>query len=146
MATIKEITERGIVAFNQHDAATLAELCAADAVCTAPGDIVCHGPAEVGQFMQSWFTAFPDCRSSTTRVLYAGEDASIEEGIFEGTQSGVFTTPMGDIPPTHRKVRGEYTSILTIRAGKVVSQHLYFDRLQLLEQLGLVPNPAATTA
>lgn len=146
MGTIKEITERGIVAFNQHDAATIEELCATDVVCTAPGGLVCNGPAEVRQFMQSWFTAFPDCRSTTTRVLYAGEDASVEEGIFEGTQSGVFATPMGDIPPTHRHVRGQYTNILTIRGGKVVSQNLYFDRLQLLEQLGLVPNPAATTA
>ena len=144
MATIKEITERGIVAFNQHDAAAIEEMCATDVVCTAPGDIVCNGPAETRQFMQSWFTAFPDCRSTTKRVLYAGEDSSVEEGIFEGTHDGVFATPMGDIPPTHRKVRGEYTSIVTIRGGKVVAQHLYFDRLQLLEQLGLVPTPAAT--
>lgn len=145
MATIKEITERGIVAFNQHDAATIEELCATDVVCTAPGDMVFNGPAECRQFMQTWFTAFPDCRSTTKRVLYAGEDTSVEEGVFEGTHNGVFATPMGDIPPTHRHVRGEFTNIVSIRGGKVVTQHLYFDRLQLLEQLGLVPTPAATT-
>ena len=144
MATIREITERGIAAFNQHDGATLESLCAPSAVCTAPGDLTVTGPAQIRQFMESWFTAFPDCRSTATSVLYCGDDTSVEEGVFEGTQDGVFHTPMGDIQPTHRKVRGQYVNIISISGGQVVSQRLSFDRLQLLEQLGLVPTPAAT--
>jgi ketosteroid isomerase-like protein len=142
MATIKEISERGIVAFNQHDGATLEELCATDVIVTAPGEVTLNGPAQARQFFESWFTAFPDARSTTTKLLYCGEDCSVEEGIFEGTQSGVFQTPQGDIQPTHRRVRGDYVNIVTIRGGKVVSQHVIYDRLQLLEQLGLVPTAA----
>jgi ketosteroid isomerase-like protein len=144
MASIREITERGIDAFNRHDGALLEELCATDIVCTAPGEMTFNGPAQVRQFMESWFAAFPDARTTTRQVQYAGDSASVEEGVFEGTQDGVFATPQGDIPPTHRRVRGEYANIITLRGDKIVSQHLYFDRLQLLEQLGLVPTPAAT--
>jgi len=34
-------------------------------------------------------------------------DVIIEEGIFRGTQNGVFRTPTGDVPPTGRRVQGE---------------------------------------
>ena len=144
MATIREITERGIAAFNQHDGATLESLCAPACVCTAPGDMTFSGPAQIRQFTESWFTAFPDCKSTATNVLYCGDDTSVEEGVFEGTHTGVFHTPMGDVPATNRKVRGQYVNIVSISGGQVVSQRLTFDRLQLLEQLGLVPTPAAT--
>ena len=145
MGTIHEITERGIEAFNRHDGAALEELCASDVICTAPGEMTFQGPAQVRAFIESWFTAFPDGRSTTRNVLYCGDDTSVEEGTFEGTQDGVFSTPQGDIPPTHRKVRGDYVNIVSLRGGRIVSQRLTFDRLQLLEQLGLVPT-AATTA
>jgi hypothetical protein len=49
---------------------------------------------------------------------------------------------MGDIQPTHRPVSGEYVSICKVSDDKIASQHLIFDRLQLLEQLGLVPTAA----
>jgi predicted ester cyclase len=144
MATIQEITERGIAAFNQHDRAALEGTYASDAVCSAPGDMTFTGTAQILEFMQSWWTAFPDGQGNATTIHYSGDNCSIEEGVFEGTHDGVFSTPMGDIPPTHRKVRGDYVMISTTRGDKVVSQHIIFDRLQLMEQLGLVPTPAAT--
>lgn len=144
MATIREITERAIAAFNQHDSATLESLTAPNAVCTAPGDMSFTGPAQIREFIASWFTAFPDCTTTAKNVYYVGDDTSIEEGVFTGTQDGVFHTPQGDIPPTHRKVQGNYVNIVSVSGGKMVSQRLIFDRLQLLEQLGLVPTPATT--
>jgi uncharacterized protein (TIGR02246 family) len=144
MATIREITERAIAAFNQHDGATLESLTAPDCVCTAPGDMTFTGPAQIREFMESWFTAFPDGTTTAKNVYYCGDDTSVEEGVFTGTHDGVFHTPMGDIQPTHRKVHGNYVNIVTVAGGKAVSQRLIFDRLQLLEQLGLVPTPAAT--
>lgn len=143
MSTIREITERGITAFNAHDAAALQSLYAEDCVCTAPGGLSFAGPAEITAFLQSWWRAFPDAHSRVTRLHYCSDDTSVEEGVFEGTQDGIFETPMGDIQPTHRTVQGAYVNVLTIANGRAVSQRLIFDRLQLLEQLGLVPTPEA---
>ena len=50
---------------------------------------------------------------------------------------------MGDIPPTGRSVEVDYIQVLRFRDGKHVSLNLMFDRLTMLEQLGLVPTSAA---
>jgi hypothetical protein len=60
-----------------------------------------------------------------------------------GTQSGVLNGPMGDVPPTGRSVEVDYTHVLRYRDGKHVSFNLIFDRLKMLEQLGLVPGARA---
>ena len=50
---------------------------------------------------------------------------------------------MGDIPPTGRSVRLDYIRVIRFRNGKHVSFNLMFDRLLMLEQLGLIPAPTA---
>jgi len=50
---------------------------------------------------------------------------------------------MGDIAPTGRSIQVDYIQVLRFRGGKHVSFHLMFDQLMMLEQLGLVPTPAA---
>jgi hypothetical protein len=50
---------------------------------------------------------------------------------------------MGDIPPTGRSVALDYIQVLRFRDGTHVSFHLMFDRLLMLEQLGLTPAPPA---
>jgi ketosteroid isomerase-like protein len=41
-----------------------------------------------------------------------------------------------------RAVSGEYIQVLRFRDGRHASFNLLFDRLSMLEQLGLVPAPA----
>ena len=141
MATIQELAERSTSACNRHDRAACEALCSDDAVLSAPGDMVATGRAEVCDFLQSWWEAFPDAQITIRAYHYAG-DTFVEEGTFSGTHDGIFKTPMGDIPPTHRPVTGEYISVNRCRGDEVVSEYLLFDRLQLLEQLGLVPTAA----
>ena len=66
----------------------------------------------------------------------------MEEGTFNGTHDGVLHNPAGDLPPTGRSVSLEYIQVLRFRDGKHVSFNLMFDRLEMLEQLGLLPAPA----
>ena len=42
-----------------------------------------------------------------------------------------------------RSVNLDYIQVLRFREGKHVSFNLMFDRLQMVEQLGLIPAPAA---
>jgi predicted ester cyclase len=48
----------------------------------------------------------------------------------------------GDVPPTGRKVDGPYVNIFDFEGDRVVRNRLTFDRLDLLEKLGLAPVPA----
>ena len=70
-------------------------------------------------------------------------DDVVELGTFSGTHTGVFHLPDGDIAPTGRAVKAQYVNVLSFRDGLFFAGELMFDRLTLLEQLGLVPQPAA---
>ena len=40
-------------------------------------------------------------------------------------------------------MKARYLNVVTFRDGKFISEDLMYDRLLLLEQLGLIPEPAA---
>jgi hypothetical protein len=140
-SNVRKTFERQTQAFNDHDLETFAETVDDAVVQTAPGDMIARGKPAVVAFFSSWIEAFPDANVQVRKVHEAG-DVIIEEGVFNGTQNGIFRTPAGDVPPTGRTVRGDYVQVITYRNGRQVSANLMFDRLQLLEQLGLVPAPA----
>jgi ketosteroid isomerase-like protein len=73
--------------------------------------------------------------------LHIVYDVAVEEGTFSGTHNGVLHGPMGDVPPTGRSVDLDYIQVLQFRDGKHLSFNLMFDRLLMIEQLGLVPPP-----
>ena len=73
----------------------------------------------------------------------AAPDVAVEEGTFAGTHEGILHTPTGDIPPTGRAVSLEYIQVLRFRGGTRASFNLMFDRLAVLEQLGLIPAAAS---
>ena len=143
MASVREVFDRGHKAFNDHDVDTLRELYTNDSEFQAPGGMNFKGRDQIIQFLNGWYQGFPDARTRTTSLIESG-DTLVEEGVFMGTHTGVFPTPMGDIPPTGKRVEGKYVDVYVIRDGKLVSDRLYFDRMDLMEQLGLVP--AAATA
>ena len=138
----REAFERGTDTFNAHDTEGFAEVLADDVVFEAPGGMRGEGKEACVAFYAGWFTAFPDAHVDVDQVHFV-DDVAVEEGTFAGTHDGVLRTPTGDIPPTGRRVKVDYIQVLRFRDGKHVSFHLMFDRLEMLEQLGLVPAPAA---
>ena len=70
-------------------------------------------------------------------------DDVVEEGTFTEIHDGVLHSPMGEFQPTGRSVNLDYIQVLRFREGKHVSFNLMFDRLQMVEQFGLIPAPAA---
>ena len=140
--TAREAFEKGTATFNAHDLDGFAQVLADDVVFKAPGGIYGEGKAACTAFFGSWFAAFPDARVEI-QAVHIVDDIAVEEGTFKGTQNGVLHSPMGDISPTGRSVEVDYIHVLRFRDGKHVSFNLMFDRLMMLEQLGLVPTPAA---
>ena len=137
----REAFEKGTATFNAHDLMGFSEVLADDVVFKAPGGVQGEGKAACAAFFGSWFSAFPDARVEV-QVVHIVDDVAVEEGTFRGTQNGVLRGPMGDIPPTGRSVEVDYIQVLRFRDGKHVSFNLMFDRLMMLEQLGLAPTPA----
>jgi predicted ester cyclase len=145
MADLKAIMERGTRLFNEHDLDGLLEFYRDDSRLEAPGSMNLRGLEQISSFLKGWFQGFPDAKIRTTNRIIAGSSV-VEEGVFSGTHTGVFPTPMGDIQPTGRSAEGQFINVYEFDGEKVVRSHLIFDRMELLEQLGLLPAPAAAGA
>ena len=139
--TLREAFEKGTDTFNSHDIDGFTSVLADDVAYQAPGGISGQGKVACAQFFAGWWDAFPDAHVDVHAVHIVG-DTAVEEGTFTGTHRGTLHSPAGDIAPTGRPVAVDYIHVLRYRDGKHVLFNLLFDRLLMLEQLGLVPAPA----
>jgi steroid delta-isomerase-like uncharacterized protein len=140
-ATAIEAFRAGTEAFNDHDIDAFAEVLADDVAFDAPGAQRGTGKAACAAFYRGWLEAFPDAHVDVAAAHVCG-DVVVEEGTFRGTHRGALRTPAGDIPPTGARVAVPYVHVLRFRDGKHAALGLVFDRLLMLEQLGLAPAPA----
>jgi predicted ester cyclase len=145
MGNIKEIVERGGELFNSRAIDQLLDLYAPQAQLESSGGMSAKGREEIRKFTESWVQGFPDCRIRRERLIVEGSTV-VEVGVFSGTHTGTFPTPMGDLPPTGRHVEGPYVDIFDFENDKIVRDRLYLDRMDLMEQLGMVPTPTAAGA
>ena len=144
MAEAREIAARFVEAFNAHDEDRIRELNSDDSVIEAPGDVTVQGRDAATAYAMGWLNAFPDARI-TVQTEFAEGDWVAQRFTFEGTHEGTLMSPAGDVPPTHRRLTGRGAQLLRIDGGAVVETHLYYDQVQVMTQLGLMPEPAAAT-
>ncbi len=92
---------------------------------------------------QAWKQAFPDARG-TIENAFASGDTVVQEITWEGTQSGALPMAQGEIPPSNKRVVVKAVQVIEVEAGKVRSNRHYFDLMGMLQQIGAVPEQAAT--
>jgi steroid delta-isomerase-like uncharacterized protein len=118
-----------------------AQICQPDVEVILPGGVRQQGLDEVISVLAGFREAFPDIRHEIVDVVEASDKIAIELKVI-GTQTGVFRTPQGDVPPTGRSVVWESVDVITLRDGLIATWHTYFDQMAFLAQLGLLPEPA----
>jgi len=141
MASPTEVGAQFVEAFNAHDEQRIRELNAENAVLEAPGDVQIQGRDATSEYAIAWINAFPDARLQVTNEFAAG-DWVVQECTFTGTHTAPMQSPMGEIPPTNRPLKGRSVQIFRVEGDVVVDTRLYFDQVQVLTQLGLMPEPA----
>jgi predicted ester cyclase len=141
MADAQEVGAQWVEAFNAHDEGRMRELTANDAVIEAPGDVRLEGGDATVGYATAWLTAFPDARIDVRDELVAG-DWVVQEFAFSGTHTGPLQSPMGEIPATNRPLRGRGVQIFRVRDGAVSDTRLYYDQVEVMTQLGLMPEAA----
>ena len=67
--------------------------------------------------------------------MAATSDTVVTEGVITGTHTGNLPTPNDPISAPRKAVRIRYARLKRVRDGRVASEHLDFDRLELLAQL-----------
>jgi len=142
MTGTKELAGRFVAAFNAHDEKALLALDASDSTLTAPGGPALRGAQASSGYAMAWLNAFPDARM-VVRNQTITDDTIVQEFTFEGTHTATLHAPTGDIPATNRHLSGRGAQVLKIRDGLIADTQIYFDQVDVLTQLGLMPAPVA---
>ena len=137
----REVGAKFVEAFNAHDEERIRQLNAENATIEAPGDMRVEGREPTTQYAMAWLRAFPDARLTVHNELVDG-DWVVQQFTFEGTHEDTLSSPNGDIPATHNRLQGRAVQMLKVEGDSVTETHLYFDQVQVMTQLGLMPEPA----
>jgi steroid delta-isomerase-like uncharacterized protein len=145
MADARQLGAKFVDAFNAHDEARIRELNGENVVFEAPGEIHLEGRDAATEYAMAWLRAFPDARITVTNELADG-DWVAQEFTFEGTHEDTLSSPSGDIPATHKRLDGRGVQIFKVEGEVVTDTRLYFDQVDVMTQLGLMPEPASATS
>jgi predicted ester cyclase len=140
MGQAADVVHAKIAAFNAQDAEKLRALLDPDVELMAPGGLF-RGPDQMIAYCSALWEAFPDLKLITNRLVEDGSTV-LRDARSEGTHHGTLHTPGGDIPATGKRVNLPYLDHYEVDGGLIVSLKLIFDRVELLEQLGVMPVPA----
>jgi steroid delta-isomerase-like uncharacterized protein len=145
MADARQLGAKFVDAFHSHDEARIRELNGENVVFEAPGEIRLEGRDAATEYAMAWLRAFPDARLTVTNELADG-DWVAQEFTFEGTHEDTLSSPSGDIPATHKRLDGRGVQIFKVEGEVVTETRLYFDQVDVMTQLGLMPEPASATS
>lgn len=131
------VVDRAYETWNSGDVSGLKDLYAADADVAIPGASA-QGREQVGALWGAFVSAFPDGELTELLRLDCG-GYIVSENNLSGTHTAPLLTPQGEIPATGNSVSVDGVSIFKIENGEIKSEHLYFDQMTFLAQLGLIP-------
>ncbi|MDQ3895500.1 MAG: ester cyclase [Actinomycetota bacterium] len=143
MPDVGQAAKQFIDALNAHDETRIREGYAENVVFEAPGGIRMEGRDAATEYAMSFVRAFPDVRLAVANQVEGGDWVAFEI-TFEGTHQDTLEAPAGAIPATNRRITGKGAEFIRIEDGKVAEEHLYFDQVEFLTQLGVMEQEAAT--
>lgn len=141
MPEVKDTTASFVDAFNAHDEKTLLALHAEDIKFNAPGGFKATNAKDATAYAMTWLKAFPDGKMKVRSEITSGPWV-VQEVTMEGTHTAPLESPTGTIPATHKKVVGYGVQLLRVENGKIAEARIYYDQLDQMKQLGLIPTPA----
>lgn len=102
-----------------------------------------HGTRPIGDYIAQVRTGFPDFKINIEQQIGEG-DQVVSEWTCTGTHNGLFQ----GVPATGRSVTVHGMTLNRIQNNRIVEERVYYDRLGLLQQLGVAPGQGqgATTA
>jgi steroid delta-isomerase-like uncharacterized protein len=120
--------------WNQRKPHLIDEVYASNVVFYAPPSVF-HGPEEVRQYVELFFSAFPDIRATTEDVFAEGDKVAVLWSA-QGTHKG----EMLGVAPTGKTVTLTGQMIYRIAGGKIVEAWSHGDVLGMLQQFGVMPS------
>ncbi len=139
MADVIDLARQYDEAFNAKDADARMSIESPNIEVVMPGGMTLRGPEQVLQVVAAFWEALPDGKIIPENQFAAG-DIVVAEGFLSGTHTGTFRNPGGDVPPSGNRVALRYATVKRFESGALVSEHLYFDQMEFLQQIGAMPS------
>ena len=143
MSEAKRVLEQAIELWNAGDREGWAALYDENVEWEAPGGTRISGLDDLKvKYFDALLDAAPD-RTSVVDTLFAEGDLVTEEGRYIGTHTGTWRSPDGvEIPATEKALDFRFSAVFRVENGSITAIRLYYDQLEVLTQLGLMPVPA----
>ena len=110
-----------------------------NAVAVTPDEGEITGRDGIVEYLGRFIEAFPDAQYEHLAKHESG-NVAIDEGHFTGTNTGDLQGPNGEsIPATGKQVRVRDCDIVVVEYGLIREHHFYWDQMEFLGQLGLLP-------
>ena len=123
---------------NKQDIAGLGSLFTSDGRYTSPAGSV-DGAEAIGAYMAEAVKGLSDIHQQTSRLLEDG-DTVMAEWTCRFTVTGPMLLPDGtELSAAGKTVLQEGVSVATIKDGKFSALRDYFDQVDMMKQMGLMP-------
>ncbi|MGW4869160.1 ester cyclase [Streptomyces chartreusis] len=141
MGQAREVMDRLTTAITAGNSDAIAGLYAQDAVAVTPDGGELHGRDDIAAYWRQMTEAVPDGSYQSVHAYEVGNTA-IDEGVFTGRNTGPIQLPTGEtLPPTQKEISIRGVDFATVDDdGRIVDYRLYFDEMEFLGQLGLLPD------
>ena len=133
-ASNAELVRWAFDVINSHDIEPLRAFWTAETVERFP-DRTCTGSDELAAYFNGLFAALPDVHMEVVHVAAEG-DAVFVRWHLTGTHTGA---PWAGIDATGGRIELDGIDHFTIRDGKVASNFVVFDQMEVGRQMGLLP-------
>ena len=130
-----QIVRTYIDAFCRQDVDACLATFAPDGTYSDPGTSQPLSGQAIKDHFGGLFAGFPDATTETMALYAITEDLSVWRWVIHCTHTGSYR----GLPPTGRSVILPGCEFIEVRASKVQRVEGYFDRLSMLQQLGLIP-------
>lgn len=123
--------------WNNKDMDKLPDVSSENFIRSMNGIQVANNQKEIRAHMNVFFMGFPDMKLTNNEMFVKG-DIIFAKWTFTGTNTGIF----GENAPTGKRVKVSGTSkVLFDGSGKMLLEDVYYNELDLLQQLGFTMNP-----
>jgi steroid delta-isomerase-like uncharacterized protein len=139
MQNVNALALENIEAYNSRDWQRFKESLAADVVYEEFGtQRHIKGAEQLIEAWQAWADAISDVKGTITQSVASGDTVSLEI-TWSGTHTGPLAGPGGTIPASGKHISVPSAAVLTFEGEKLREEHMYFDLMTLLQQIGAMP-------
>jgi steroid delta-isomerase-like uncharacterized protein len=99
--------------------------------------------ADTVQMEKTFFTSFPDIKTSEKTVQFAAGDYVVTESVVDGTFKAALPATPGApaIKPTNQPVKLHGLDVVQLKDGKIVKEWSYSNNAEFLSQIGVMKYP-----